>query len=59
VGGPSRTCLAALETGGRRAIVDATKLAHLDDAIAAVEFELSEDEIKRLETPYTSWSIAR
>jgi len=40
-------------------IVGATKLAHLDDAIAAVEFELSEDEITRLETPYTSWSIAR
>ena len=40
-------------------IVDATKLAHLDDAIAAVEFELSEDEITRLEAPYTSWSIAR
>jgi aryl-alcohol dehydrogenase (NADP+) len=40
-------------------IVGATKLAHLDDAIAAVEFELSEDEITRLEAPYTSWSIAR
>jgi aryl-alcohol dehydrogenase (NADP+) len=40
-------------------IVGATKLAHLDDAIAAVELELSEDEIERLEAPYTSRSIAR
>jgi aryl-alcohol dehydrogenase-like predicted oxidoreductase len=40
-------------------IVGATKLAHLDDAIAAVELELSEEEIERLEAPYTSRSIAR
>ncbi len=33
-------------------IVGATKLAHLTDAIAAVELELSADETARLEAPY-------
>ncbi len=33
-------------------IVGATKLSHLDDAIAAVEVSLSPDEIKLLEQPY-------
>ncbi len=33
-------------------IVGATKLAHLDDALAAVELTLSEAEIARLEAPY-------
>ncbi|EPH40818.1 aldo/keto reductase [Streptomyces aurantiacus] len=33
-------------------IVGATKLKHLDDAIAAVEVSLSEEEIARLEAPY-------
>lgn len=39
-------------------IVGATKLAHLDDAIAAVEIELTEDEIERLEAPYNPRAIA-
>lgn len=30
----------------------ATKLNHLDDAVAAVEVSLSEEEIARLEAPY-------
>ncbi len=34
-------------------IVGATKLAHIDDAVAAVDVELTPDEIKRLEEPYT------
>ncbi len=34
-------------------IVGATKPHHLDEAIAAVDLELSEDEIARLEAPYT------
>jgi 1-deoxyxylulose-5-phosphate synthase len=33
-------------------IVGATKLHHLEDAIAAVELTLSEDEVARLEAPY-------
>jgi aryl-alcohol dehydrogenase (NADP+) len=38
-------------------IVGATKLQHLDDAIAATDVELSEDEIKRLEEPYTPRAV--
>ena len=33
-------------------IVGATKLAHLDDAIAATGLELDEEEVERLEAPY-------
>ena len=33
-------------------IVGATKLDHLEDALAAVELELSDDEMERLEEPY-------
>jgi aryl-alcohol dehydrogenase-like predicted oxidoreductase len=33
-------------------IVGATKLSHLEDAIASVEVTLSDEEIKRLEEPY-------
>jgi aryl-alcohol dehydrogenase-like predicted oxidoreductase len=33
-------------------IVGVTKAAHLDDAVAAVELRLSEDELRRLERPY-------
>jgi aryl-alcohol dehydrogenase-like predicted oxidoreductase len=33
-------------------IVGATKLSHLDDAIAATELTLDEKEIERLEAPY-------
>ena len=35
-----------------RPIVGATKLEHLDDAIAAVDIELSAEEIALLEAPY-------
>lgn len=38
-------------------IVGATKLAHLDDAIAAVGVALSESEIKRLETDYVPHAV--
>ena len=34
-------------------IVGATKMQHLDDAVAAVELELTDDEVARLEEPYT------
>ena len=33
-------------------IVGATKLSHLDDAIASLEIELTDDEILKLEGPY-------
>jgi aryl-alcohol dehydrogenase-like predicted oxidoreductase len=33
-------------------IVGVTKLAHLADVVASVDFKLSEDEIRRLEEPY-------
>ena len=38
-------------------IVGATKPAHLDDAIAAVELELTTDEIAQLEKPYTPHKV--
>jgi aryl-alcohol dehydrogenase-like predicted oxidoreductase len=38
-------------------IVGATKVQHLDDAIAAVELELSDDEIAALEAPYVPHAI--
>ena len=33
-------------------IIGATKMAHLDDAVAALDIQLSDDEMKRLEAPY-------
>jgi aryl-alcohol dehydrogenase-like predicted oxidoreductase len=39
-------------------IVGATKLAHLDDALAAEQLTLSEDEIARLEEPYVTRAVA-
>jgi len=39
-------------------VVGATKLQHLEDAIAAVDVTLSEDEVARLEAPYRPHKIA-
>jgi aryl-alcohol dehydrogenase (NADP+) len=39
-------------------IVGATKLEHLDDAVAAVEIELGDEELRRLEEPYEPHTIA-
>ena len=39
-------------------IIGATKMGHLDDAIAAVELTLSADELARLEKPYTPRAVA-
>jgi aryl-alcohol dehydrogenase-like predicted oxidoreductase len=39
-------------------IVGATKLAHLEDALAAEELSLGEDEIARLEEPYVPRRVA-
>ncbi len=38
-------------------IVGASKPAHLDDAIAALDLELSDDEIARLEAPYVPHAV--
>jgi aryl-alcohol dehydrogenase-like predicted oxidoreductase len=37
--------------------VGATKLKHLDDAIAAVDIELSTDEVGILEAPYRAHPV--
>ncbi|MCM3923543.1 aldo/keto reductase [Frankia sp. AiPs1] len=39
-------------------IIGATKLSHLDDAVAAVDLVLTADEIAQLEKPYTPHPIA-
>ncbi|GGG23251.1 oxidoreductase [Rhodococcoides trifolii] len=39
-------------------IVGATKISHLDDAIAALDVELTDDEVARLEAPYEPRSVA-
>jgi len=39
-------------------IVGATKLSHLEDAIAAEQLELSEEEIKQLEEPYVPHAVS-
>ncbi len=39
-------------------IVGATKLGHLEDALAAEQLELSDEEISRLEEPYVPHAIA-
>ncbi len=51
---PAQIALAWLlsRPGVTAPIIGATRLEHLDDAIAALEVELSADEIKRLEAPY-------
>ncbi len=38
-------------------IVGATKAHHLDDAVAAVDLELTDDEIERLTAPYTPHEV--
>jgi len=39
-------------------IIGATKLQHLTDAVAAVDIELTSDEIKQLEAPYVPHAVA-
>ena len=38
-------------------IVGATKLHHLEDAVAAVELKLTADEVKALEEPYVPHAV--
>lgn len=51
---PARIALAWLlhKPGVTAPIVGATKLSHIEDALAAAELTLSADEIARLEEPY-------
>ena len=51
---PAQVALAWLlhKPGVTAPIVGATKLGHLEDALAAEQLELSDEEIKRLEDPY-------
>jgi aryl-alcohol dehydrogenase-like predicted oxidoreductase len=39
-------------------IVGATKLEHVEDAVGAVDIELSAEEIKALEAPYRPTAVA-
>ncbi|MCU1557229.1 MAG: alcohol dehydrogenase [Microbacteriaceae bacterium] len=39
-------------------IVGATKLSHLEDAVASLELELTEAELQRLEAPYVPHAVA-
>ena len=57
---PAQVALAWLlhQPGVTAPIVGATKLSHLDDAVAAVDVTLSEDEIKLLEQPYRPHPIS-
>lgn len=38
-------------------IIGATKASHLDDAVAALEVSLTEEEVRRLEEPYRPHEI--
>jgi aryl-alcohol dehydrogenase-like predicted oxidoreductase len=39
-------------------IVGATKLSHLEDALAAAELELDAKEVERLEAPYVPHAVS-
>jgi aryl-alcohol dehydrogenase (NADP+) len=39
-------------------IVGASKPGHLDDAVASLELELTDDEAKRLEAPYAPHPVS-
>jgi aryl-alcohol dehydrogenase-like predicted oxidoreductase len=57
---PAQVALAWLlhKPGVTAPIVGATKLSHLEDALAAEQLSLAEDEIARLEEPYVSRPVA-
>jgi aryl-alcohol dehydrogenase-like predicted oxidoreductase len=46
------------QTGVASPIIGATKMQHLDDAVAALAVTLSDDEVRRLEEPYVPHPIA-
>jgi 1-deoxyxylulose-5-phosphate synthase len=39
-------------------IVGATKVAHIDDAVASLQVELTADEVASLQEPYTTQPIS-
>ena len=57
---PAQVALAWLlhKPGVTAPIVGATKLEHLDDAVAAEELSLSDDEVARLEEPYVPHAVS-
>jgi aryl-alcohol dehydrogenase-like predicted oxidoreductase len=57
---PARVALAWLlhKPGVTAPIIGATKLEHLEDALAAEELTLTDEEIERLEEPYVPHAIA-
>jgi aryl-alcohol dehydrogenase-like predicted oxidoreductase len=57
---PAQVALAWLlhKPGVTAPIVGATKIGHLEDALAAAELELSAEEIARLEEPYVPHAIS-
>jgi 1-deoxyxylulose-5-phosphate synthase len=57
---PAQVALAWLlhKPGVTAPIVGATKVEHLEDALAAEQLALSEDEIARLEEPYVSHTVS-
>jgi aryl-alcohol dehydrogenase-like predicted oxidoreductase len=57
---PAQVALAWLlhKPGVTAPIVGATKAQHVDDALAAEQLELSEDEIARLEEPYVPHAVS-
>ena len=56
---PARVALAWLlsKPAVTAPIIGATKLQHLEDAVAAVDLELSADEVRRLEAPYRPHAV--
>jgi aryl-alcohol dehydrogenase-like predicted oxidoreductase len=56
---PAQVALAWLlhQPGVTAPIIGATRLEHLEQALAAVEIELSPDEIRRLEAPYRTHPV--
>jgi aryl-alcohol dehydrogenase-like predicted oxidoreductase len=46
------------QAGVTAPIVGASKLSHLDDAVAALGLRLSADEIAQLEAPYVPHAVA-
>ena len=56
---PAQVALAWLlhQPGVTAPIIGATKLQHLDDAVAAVDLTLSPEEMRRLEAPYRPHAV--
>jgi aryl-alcohol dehydrogenase-like predicted oxidoreductase len=58
---PAQVALAWLRTrpGVTAPIVGATKLGHLEDALAAMDLVLDDDVVARLEAPYRPHAVRR